>query len=233
MNDGQQSMKTALQPPLYLLLASMSRYRAACLAKLGVQFDQWAPCIDETPKPNEHPRTMVIRLAEKKAQAALTAHQDGPSSVNPYTHIIASDQTMTLQGQSLGKPHTRAKAQEQLKNMSGNTVTFFTSLTVLCMHTHEFKTAVETTTVRFRQFSHEQIEQYLNIDEPYDCAGSFKSESAGIALCHSIEGKDPNALIGLPLITLTDLLLSFGYEILSGGPSNRTSKPPLRPQKGC
>lgn len=204
-------MKRTAQPPLYLLLASMSRYRAECLAKLHIKFDQWAPHVDETPEADEPPKAMVARLAKKKALAAVKTQN---LITKPYSHIIASDQTMTLNNEKLGKPLGSANAREQLRRMSGNTVIFYTSLCVLSTETRELRTEIDTTKVRFRALSEAHIERYLEIDTPFDCAGSFKSERAGIALCHSIEGKDPNALIGLPLIMLTDLLMSFGYNTL-------------------
>lgn len=202
-------MKTTQQQPLYLLLASMSRYRAQCLEKLQIDFDQWAPNIDESLRPDEQPQEMVIRLAIAKATAALQS-----PSLRNQTHIVASDQTLVCKNQVLGKPHTLDRAKQQLALLSGDVAYFYTSLCVLDVKTHQYKTALDQTKVVFRTLSNTQIAKYLALDTPLDCAGSFKSELAGITLCHSIEGKDPNALVGLPLICLTDILEEFGHRIL-------------------
>lgn len=205
-------MKNNKQPPLYLLLASMSRYRAECLKKLQSPFEQWAPHVDETPFKNEHPQDLVVRLAIKKAQAGLAALESMPGYIH-FSHIIASDQAMVLDGQILGKPHTVENAKTQLTAMSGQSITFLTSLCVTDIATQQQQTGIDATHVHFRQLSETQIENYIAMEKPLDCAGSFKSEGAGIVLCHGIEGKDPNALVGLPLILLTDMLAELGYKL--------------------
>lgn len=208
-------MKSVDLPPLYLLLASMSRYRAECLSKIDLPFAQWAPHIDETPLENEQPADLVCRLAGLKAQAGLKAI-NGDADIarkSEVSHILASDQVMALGQTILGKPHTMDKAKEQLRSMSGQTVYFYTSLCVLDTNTNESRITLDKTKVTFRDLTDEQIELYLNFEQPLDCAGSFKSEKAGILLCKGIEGKDPNALVGLPLVSLTDSLAALGYQL--------------------
>jgi len=203
------------QPPLYLLLASMSRYRAQCLSKYPIEFSQWSPNIDESPFKNETPEALVLRLAHVKADAGLQwiaalARKQKSSPV--YSHVLGSDQVMVLGDVMIGKPHTHGKAIAQLQAMSGQLVRFYTSLCVL-NRAGEFKTGIEITEVQFRELDDSHIIQYLQLEQPFDCAGSFKSEAGGVGLCHSITGRDPNALVGLPMILLSDLLLEFGYSV--------------------
>lgn len=206
-------MKIKTLPPLYLLLASMSRYRAECLEKLQIPFQQWAPHIDENRLPQETPYDMVLRLAKAKAQAGLQYLQDNATDQQRPSHIIASDQTMVLGNTAVGKPHTVEKAKAQLRAMSGQTIAFHTSLSVMESATGKSFEDVDTTHVHFRALTDQQIDQYVQMEMPLHCAGSFKSEGAGILLCSGIEGKDPNALIGLPLVLLTDLMLKFEYQL--------------------
>lgn len=203
-------MKNNDLPPLYLLLASMSRYRAQCLAKLQLDFKQWAPHIDESARKHESPKALVQRLAREKAHAGF---QQVQTLAEPVSHIIGSDQVMLLNEQVLGKPHTFDKALQQLQAMSGKQVTFITSLCLMDAASGAEKTVLEQTQVQFRKLSQPQIEKYLQMEQPFDCAGSFKSEQGGIVLCESIQGRDPHALVGLPLIALTDLLLEAGYSL--------------------
>ena len=193
-----------------LLLASGSPYRRQQLAQLTANFDWQAPSIDETPLANEPPADTALRLGIEKARAL------GSGSLSGYL-IIAGDQTAALatQGmQSLGKPGTAAGACQQLQQCSGNTVTFYSSVCVLHSDTGQCLNDVVTTEVKFRQLSSQQIERYVERDQPLDCAGSFKCESLGIGLFESIHSSDPSALTGLPLIRLTQLLHQFNFDIL-------------------
>ncbi|HBM49943.1 Maf family protein [Marinobacter sp. UBA3607] len=193
------------QPPL--LLASSSPYRKELLARLGLPFNSASPDIDETPAPGESAEQLSLRLATGKARA-LAEHY-------PDTIIIGSDQAATLpDGTLLNKPGSHQKAREQLDLSSGNSVRFLTGLAVLDTRTGTLKTRCEPFEVHFRELTAEEIENYLNKEQPYDCAGSFKMEGLGIALFRSMEGRDPNSLIGLPLIALIDLLRELGVNPL-------------------
>lgn len=193
------------QPPL--LLASSSPYRKELLARLGLPFNSASPDIDETPAPGESAEQLALRLATGKARA-LAGHY-------PDTIIIGSDQVATLpDGTLLNKPGSHRKAREQLDLSSGNSVRFLTGLAVLDTRTGTLKTRCEPFEVHFRELTAEEIENYLNKEQPYDCAGSFKMEGLGIALFRSMEGRDPNSLIGLPLIALIDLLRELGVNPL-------------------
>ncbi|SMN16031.1 FIG146278: Maf/YceF/YhdE family protein [uncultured Candidatus Thioglobus sp.] len=175
-------------------------------------FSTHSPDIDESRKSDETPEQLVYRLAEFKAKEVAKSHNG---------LIIASDQVATLQDgkgaddQVLGKPHTHENAIKQLSECSGNTVTFVTSLCLLNTNTNNIKTIVETFRVVFRDLSTQQIDHYLKKEQPYNCAGSFKSEGLGISLFSALEGNDPNTLIGLPLIKLIQLLENEGIDILS------------------
>lgn len=198
---------------LRLLLASSSPYRRQLLERLGLPFDCQSPDIDETPAPGEMPETLARRLAQGKAQALA---EPAPTA----QLIIGSDQVACLNGKTLGKPGDHANAKAQLAAASGQTVTFYTGL---CLHdnrTGTSETRCDTYRVHFRTLSEAQIEHYLIRETPYDCAGSFKAEGLGIRLFERMEGADPNSLIGLPLITLTDLLLSAGVDPLQPLPGH-------------
>ena len=181
-----------------LILASSSPYRAALLSKLGLTFEQHAPNIDETSLPSEAPAALVARLAEAKARAVAAQHPDAL--------IIASDQIAVLGDSMLGKPGNHAAAVQQLRNASGNEVVFFTALALFNSASDRLHLDVEPFTVQFRTLSPAQIDNYLRIERPYDCAGAFKSEGLGIALFNRLSGDDPNSLIGLPLIRLIRML---------------------------
>lgn len=185
-----------------LILASSSPYRRALLSKLHYPFSHISPSIDETPLAGESPVAMVMRLAQQKALAV--AEQE------PQALIIGSDQTAVLDNRTLGKPGTRERAIEQLQATSGKKVTFLTSLCLLNSVTGRMQTACETFHVHFRQLSRQQIEHYVDIEQPLDAAGSFKSEGLGIVLFNHLEGRDPNTLVGLPLMKLTDFLRAEG-----------------------
>ncbi len=189
-----------------LVLGSSSPFRKALLEKLDLSFDCDSPDIDETPLKNESPKDMVVRLAKLKAQAIAVRH--------PQSIIIASDQCATLDGNIIGKPGDHAGAVEQLTNASGRAVTFYTSLCVYNAGTNQFEECIEPFYVYFRELSQEQIENYLNKEQPYNCAGSFKSEGLGISLFERLEGNDPNTLIGLPLIQLIKMLERFHVKVI-------------------
>lgn len=189
-----------------LVLGSSSPFRKALLEKLDLSFDCDSPDIDETPLKNEHPKDMVARLAKQKAQAIAERH--------PHSIIIASDQCATLDGKIIGKPGNHEQAVEQLTLASGRAVTFYTSLCVFNAGTNQYEETVEPFYVYFRELSASQIENYLQKEQPYQCAGSFKSEGLGISLFSRLEGDDPNTLIGLPLIKLIAMLERFHIKII-------------------
>lgn len=189
-----------------LVLGSSSPFRKALLEKLDLSFDCDSPDIDETPLKNEHPKDMVARLAKQKAQAIAERH--------PHSIIIASDQCATLDGKIIGKPGNHENAVEQLTQASGRTVTFYTSLCVFNAGTNQYEETVEPFYVYFRELNESQIENYLQKEQPYQCAGSFKSEGLGISLFSRLEGDDPNTLIGLPLIKLIAMLERFHIKVI-------------------
>ena len=189
-----------------LILASSSPYRAALLSKLGLTFQQQSPQIDETPHPDEAPGDLIARLAEAKARAVAARF--------PQALIIASDQMAVLNGRILGKPGHHEAAVEQLRKASGKEVEFLTSLALLNGATDRLQLEIESFVVGFRELSDAQIENYLRLEHPYDCAGSFKSEGLGIALFDWLRGDDPNTLIGLPLIRLVRLLEHEGIFVI-------------------
>jgi len=189
-----------------LVLASSSAYRKALLKKLHLSFACASPDIDESKKKGESPGQMALRLADKKANALTASY--------PQHLIIASDQVAMLGEVQLKKPGTHGNATEQLLRCSGKSVKFYTSVCVLNSASGELKSALDTCTVNFKKLSKQQILNYIELEQPLDCAGSFKSEGLGIALFERIEGDDPNALIGLPLIQLISLLEAFNISIL-------------------
>lgn len=186
-----------------LILASSSPYRQQLLQRLGMPFVAIAPNLDESPLPGESPKNLTLRLAKAKAQAIASLH--------PKAWVIGSDQSADLNGHAIGKPGTHAAALAQLKQMQGQIVVFHTSLCLIgqgfCETTHV------PTTVQFRNLPEQVLDQYLRLEQPYDCAGSAKSESMGIILLEKIESEDPTALIGLPLIALTSLFLQAGIPL--------------------
>lgn len=181
-----------------LILASTSPWRRALLEKLAIPFECAAPEVDETPLPGEAPRHLVLRLAQKKAQSL--AHR------YPSHLIIGSDQICVLDGEITGKPLTEENARLQLLKARGNIVTFYTGLALYNSATGHLQTEVEPFDVHFRHLSETEIEDYVRKERPLHCAGSFKSEGLGIALFERLEGRDPNTLIGLPLIALCQML---------------------------
>ncbi|MQX54261.1 Maf family protein [Alcanivorax sediminis] len=188
-----------------LLLASSSPFRRELLGKLRLEFTHQSPDIDESRLDGETPTELVIRLAQEKATALAEQH--------PNTLIIGSDQVAVLGDTVLGKPGTREKAIEQLSVASGQRVTFLTGLCLLNTATGRTQTACEPFHVQFRTLQPAQIERYVDLEQPLNCAGSFKSEGLGIVLFKALEGRDPNSLVGLPLIVLTEFLAAEGIQL--------------------
>ncbi len=191
---------------LRLVLASSSPYRRQLLEKLGLPFETISPEIDESAQPGEHPEALVARLAEHKARAAASHYPDAL--------IIGSDQVAVLDGTIVGKPGSHANAVRQLQAASGKKIIFHTGVCLLNSRTGKTQTEAVPYTVVFRRLGRQQIENYLRKEQPYNCAGSFKSEGLGIALFERFEGEDPNTLIGLPLIRLVDMLEREGMAII-------------------
>lgn len=194
-------------PPLQrpLVLGSTSRYRRELLQRLNLPFDVAAPDVDETPLPGEAPRALALRLALAKARAVAQQH--------PEAVVIGSDQVADLAGEPLGKPGLHERAVEQLSQMRGQTVIFQTALAVVCMATGFEQVDLAPVEVKFRDLSDAEIERYLRAEQPYDCAGSAKSEGLGIALLDAIHSDDPTALIGLPLIRTCRMLRAAGLVL--------------------
>lgn len=198
-----------------LVLGSTSRYRRELLERLGLPFEVRAPDVDETPHVGESPSALAARLALAKARAVagMFQHPDGAPADDVV--VIGSDQVADLHGQPLGKPGSHAGAVEQLRAMRGQAVLFHTAVAVLRPATGYAAQALDTVRVRVRPLSDGDIETYLHLEQPYDCAGSAKAESLGIVLLEQIESSDPTALIGLPLIAVSRLLRDAGLDVLS------------------
>ena len=190
-----------------LILGSTSRYRRELLERLKIPFQVASPDVDETPLPQEAPGVLAERLALAKARAV--------AALFPQAVVIGSDQVADLNGQSLGKPGTHDKAVVQLRLMRGQTVVFQTAVAVVCQETGFEQCSLAAVRVKFRDLTDDEIENYLHIEQPYDCAGSAKSEGLGIVLLASIDSDDPTALIGLPLIRTCHMLRATGIELLS------------------
>lgn len=189
-----------------LILGSSSPFRAALLDKLGLEFIQVSPAIDETPNAGETPAKLVERLSQSKAREIARSYPDAL--------IIGSDQVAVINNKILGKPGDHETALKQLKEASGRKVTFLTGLSLLNARQDHIQSVVEPFAVYFRDLSDEQIDFYLKKEQPYQCAGSFKSEGFGISLFSKLEGDDPNALIGLPLIRLVEMLQNENIDVL-------------------
>jgi len=189
-----------------LILASTSRYRRELLERLRLPFEVHAPDVDETPLAGEAPAALAQRLALAKAHAVSAAHPDAI--------VIGSDQVADLDGTPIGKPGTHERAVEQLHAMRGRSIVFQTAVAVVCASTGYAGTALAPVTVRFRDLSDTEIEYYLRTEQPYDCAGSAKCETLGIALLDAIASDDPTALVGLPLIRTSALLRAAGVDPL-------------------
>ena len=192
--------------PRPLVLGSTSRYRRELLQRLNLPFEVCAPDVDETPFPAEEPADVAQRLALAKARAVAAKF--------PQAVVIGSDQVADLNGEPLGKPGNHDRAVAQLRRMSGQTVMFQTALAVVCLESGFEALDLAAVRVKFRPLSDEAIEQYLRTEQPYDCAGSAKSEGLGIALLESIDNDDPTALVGLPLIRTCQLLRRAGLPLL-------------------
>ena len=188
-----------------LVLASTSPFRRELLSRLALPFETCAPEVDETRRPGESPDALVMRLSEAKARAG--------GHVHPRALVIGSDQVAVVDGEVLGKPGDHGRAAEQLRKLSGRTVTFLTGLCLYDVGRGRADTRLVPYRVSFRELDDGRIERYLRHEQPYNCAGSFKSEGLGITLFERMEGDDPTALIGLPLITLTTLLAKAGVEL--------------------
>jgi septum formation protein len=192
--------------PPRLILASTSRYRRELLQRLRLPFEVQAPGVDETPRPGETPPALALRLALAKARAVADAHADAV--------VIGSDQVADLLGQPIGKPNSHERAAAQLAAMSGQQVVFQTAVAVVRADRGFERALLAPVTVRFRVLDSASIERYLQLDQPYDCAGSARSEALGVALLDSIESDDPTALVGLPLIRTCALLREAGVDPL-------------------
>ncbi len=201
--DNANPTKT---PPSRLILASSSTYRAKLLARLGIDFEKQPPDIDETPENHETGGDLALRLAKIKATHGQTAPQDDPL-------IIGSDQVAVCEGLLMGKPGSPENAERQLIQCAGKRVQFFTGLALWRPRQNALQTKVVTTEVAMRALTRAEIARYVVRDQPLDCAGSFKWESLGISLFTKISGPDPTALEGLPLIALSEMLRSEGYQV--------------------
>ena len=193
--------------PRPLILGSPSPYRRELLQRLRLPFEVVRPEVDETPHAGELPVALAQRLAMEKALAVARQH--------PQAVVIGSDQVADLDGEPLGKPGTHERAVAQLQRMRGHTVVFQTAVAVVCMESGFAEQALAQVKVQFRQLSDAAIETYLRAEEPYDCAGSAKSEGLGIALLEQIDNQDPSALVGLPLIHTCRLLRAAGLPLLN------------------
>jgi septum formation protein len=202
--DNQQTTLASSGRPL--ILGSTSRYRKELLTRLRIPFETASPDVDETPHSNESPKDLALRLALAKARAVALKY--------PEAVVIGSDQVADLEGTPLGKPGNHANAILQLQRMRGKTVIFQTALSVVCIATGYERTDLAEVKVKFRDLSDAEIETYLRAEEPYDCAGSAKSEGLGIALLDAIDNDDPTALIGLPLIKTCQMLREAGVKLL-------------------
>lgn len=192
-----------------LILGSTSTYRRDLLSRLRIPFSVESPHVDETPNLDEPPAELALRLALAKAQAVA---QRFPDCV-----VIGSDQVADLDGHSLGKPGTHSRAVAQLRQMQGKTVIFQTAIAVVCLQSGFCQQALAPVKVHFRTLADDEIENYLQIEQPYDCAGSAKSEGLGIVLLDAIENDDPTALVGLPLIRTSQMLRAAGIRLLAAG----------------
>ena len=198
-------MQDFLPPQRPLVLGSTSPYRRELLQRLRLPFSVLSPEVDETPQPGEAPHALAMRLALAKARAVAAQQPDAV--------VIGSDQVADLAGQPLGKPGTHERATAQLRQMRGHSVVFQTAVAVVCQATGFEQVDLAAVTVRFRDLSDAEIERYLRAEQPYDCAGSAKSEGLGISLLDAIDSDDPTALIGLPLIRTCRMLRAAGLVL--------------------
>jgi len=194
-------------PQRQVILGSSSTYRKELLSRLHISFEVVRPDLDESPLGGETPLALAVRLALAKANTVASMH--------PQAVVIGSDQVADLMGQALGKPGTHDNACLQLSQMSGQTVLFHSAIAVVCRDSGFEGQTLASVAVKFRELSGQEIETYLRLEQPYDCAGSAKSEGLGISLLASIDSDDPTALIGLPLIRTCRLLREAGIAIPS------------------
>ena len=197
---------------LPLVLASTSPYRKAILKKFAIPFETASPDIDETALPKEHPEDLVQRLAQSKAKKVAQHY--------PNHLIIGSDQVASIDDKILGKPHTFENAMSQLEIINGRSVTFYTGLSLYNSQSKKAHVLCDKFHVHFKTLNEQQRSNYLKKEQPFNCAGSFKSEGLGIALFEKLEGDDPNSLIGLPLIRLIELLHKEGLDVLNYSPTD-------------
>jgi len=197
-------------PHKHLILGSTSVYRRELLERLRVPFSVQSPHVDETPQPGERPADLAQRLALAKARAVATRFPD--------CVVIGSDQVADLDGEPLGKPGNHPRAVEQLQRMRGKTVIFQTAVAVVCVQSGFEQLDLAAVKVTFRNLTDAEIEHYLLAEQPYDCAGSAKSEGLGIALLERIDSDDPTALVGLPLIRTSAMLRAAGIPLLGSTP---------------
>lgn len=208
MNFATPPAATPASPPRPLVLGSTSPYRRELLQRLQIPFEVAAPEVDETPLADETPRALAQRLALAKAHAVARAF--------PHAVVIGSDQVADLHGRPLGKPGTHERATAQLRQMRGQTVVFQTAVTVVCLDSGFEESDLAAVEVIFRDLTDSEIENYLRAEQPYDCAGSAKSEGLGIALLEAINNDDPTALVGLPLIRTCRMIQAAGVALLAG-----------------
>ena len=193
-------------PTRPIILGSTSRYRRELFSRLRLPFEVVAPDVDETPLPGEAPLALAVRLALAKAQAVARLH--------PQAVVIGSDQVCDLESEALDKPGDHARATAQLQRLRGRSVQFHTAVAVVCAETGFSAEDMVSVQVRYRLLSDDEIETYLRLDEPYDCAGSSRCEALGISLLDAIDNDDPTALVGLPLIRTARLLRAAGIDPL-------------------
>ena len=191
--------------PRELILASTSPYRRALLTRLSIPFTVQGPHIDESPLPGESATALARRLALVKASHIAAEF--------PEAVVIGCDQVAECAGRTVGKPGTADKAFHQLLDFSGREVRFYTATAVICRASGFSGQAVDTTAVRFRELTDEEIRRYIALDQPFDCAGSFKSEASGPSLMQSMATQDPSAIVGLPLIALSRMLRAAGFSL--------------------
>jgi septum formation protein len=190
--------------PIELILGSSSRYRRELLERLRIPFNVCVPNIDEAPLAGEQPLALAERLAFEKASAV--------SNKFPNAWVIGSDQVAVCNGRAYGKPGDHSTAVQMLQELSGRVLQFHTALCLMQSSTHRHQLDTVTIEVKFRELSLDHIEKYLRADQPYDCAGAAKSEGLGITLMEYIRGDDTTALVGLPLISLCNMLRNWGFE---------------------
>lgn len=203
---SEPTSSPAPTPPRALVLGSTSRYRKELLSRLGLPFSTDSPQVDETPRPGERPADLALRLAIAKARDVAQRH--------PEAVVIGSDQVADLLSEPLGKPGTHERAVAQLQRMRGQTVVFQTAVAVVCLATGFEQVELAPVAVVFRDLGDAEIEHYLRTEQPYDCAGSAKSEGLGIALLERIDNDDPTALVGLPLIRTCRMIRAAGVPVL-------------------